>query len=94
MSNLAIAIKTSSATVEGFEVEFLIVGASTSAAYVSGFYSGDFAQQIGIINATLAPTESTSLPTGAQTVDLRFDMSVAVSGDSWQVNGVTIERLQ
>jgi hypothetical protein len=75
-----------------FEVEFILTGSSTTAIWTAGYMLNrtNSATALAINNATPASTVVTS---GAQTLDLRFSMSASVAGDSWVVQGVTMERL-
>ena len=45
-------------------------------------------EEIGIVTAA-----TTNVDAGAQTVDLRFHMSVAVAGDIWNIHSVVIEKI-
>ncbi|CAB4126745.1 hypothetical protein UFOVP254_40 [uncultured Caudovirales phage] len=85
-------VLTATAQTTNFEVEFDLTASSTTAIWTAGTMLNRTASAttLAINNATPASTAVTS---GAQTLDLRFSMSVSVAGDSWVVQGVTIERL-
>ena len=88
-------VTPSQAATNVFELEIDVVGTGTSAAWVTGkliidLTSTNTSQRL----YGITPTSNTGLPTGAQTIDLQFAMSAAVSGDSWNVQSVTIERLK
>jgi len=78
----------------GFEAEFLIVGTGTTSATVSAMqHNGIGAPSAFDQLFSTGPTLISGIGIGQQTLDLRFWMSTAVSGDSWQVDAVTMERL-
>lgn len=83
----------STAQTTTWELEFLIVGTSTTAASVSGHILNRFDSTTALALTDLAPTANTGLSSGAQTLDLRFFMSSATPADAWSVQRVTMERL-
>jgi hypothetical protein len=90
-------VKTSATTTYNWQCEFMLVGTSTSALLLNAWSLNEFqgGSTGAVVNDTfIAPTSNTGLPTGLQTIDLRFDMSSAVTGDSITVGSVSIERIQ
>lgn len=93
LTAITVAVLASTAQTTGWSLEFDIAASSTTAAWVAGYCSNQ-------LNSATIPTTSpataasnTGLTAGAQTLDLRFSTSASVSGDSFQVQGVTIVRL-
>jgi len=79
-----------------WNLDLILIGTSTTLAKMAGQFRGFLDSSIALTVATynsLAPTSSASVASSAQTLDLRFAMSAAVSGESWVVDVVTIERL-
>jgi hypothetical protein len=87
------AVLASTAQTTNWEAEFELVGTSTTAIWTTGAFDNQVnsATIETRLNATPASTTVTS---GAQTLDLRFSMSASVAGDSWSVQQVLIERLK
>lgn len=88
---LSIAVTVSQTATFIFELECLLNGTSTTAIWESGYTS--MLNASSVKSARLTPA-STTVTSGAQTIDLRFSMSTASSSDSWSIDGVTIERLK
>jgi hypothetical protein len=86
------AILVSTAQTTDWTAEFLITGSSATAVWTSGTALGEVASAAALAMAAAVPA-STTVVSGAQTLDLRFSMSAAVAGDSWTVQNVTMERL-
>lgn len=76
-----------------WQVEFELTGTSTTAIWNTGTLISRVASSsaLAIDNATSASTTVTS---GAQTLDLRVSMSTSVAGDSWVIQQITMERLK
>jgi hypothetical protein len=96
---IAVAVLASVGQTTEWEVEFTLSGSSTTAIWTVGKLANKL-DSPAIVPGTSAPMEidnvtpaSTTVTAGAQTLDLRFSMSVAVATDIWNVHGVTIERL-
>lgn len=89
-------VVTSTAQTTNWQVEFVLAGTSTTAIWTTGQLTGSTPvagppPTVAIFAATPASTTVTS---GAQTLDLRVSMSTSVAGDSWTIQQVTMERLK
>ena len=86
-------VLASTAQTTQWQVEFELVGTSTTAIWTTGSLMSRIASAtaLAIDNATSA---STTVTAGAQTLDLRLSMSASVAGDSWVIQQVTMERLK
>lgn len=77
---------------KAWRYETLLQGIDTTHVWAGGKILGQF-------NSTTIPQfnntnpVSTAVTSGAQTIDLRFSMSVSVAGDLWLIASVIIERL-
>ena len=94
LASFLISVLASTAQTTAWELEFIITATSTSAVETTGFFLNMIDSTTVLVQNILAPTATTGLSTGAQIIDLRFFMSVAVTSDSWSVNSVTIERIR
>jgi len=87
----SIVVTPSQANTWNLEGEYLLNGTGTTAIWESGYTHCE-------TGAALKPTwlapASTAVPSGAQTIDLRFSMSATGPVDNWSIDGVTIERLK
>jgi hypothetical protein len=98
LTTLAVTLHTNAAQTFGFRVESILQGTSTTAIWSSTIIntatqpSGNADPGARFANASSGTT--TGLTTSGQSIDLRFSMSTSVSGDSWAVKNVLIERLQ
>lgn len=86
------SVLISTAQTTSWQLEFTITGSSTTAVWTAGTLLNRIASAtaLAVDNATAASTTVTS---GAQTIDLRFRVSTAVASEGWNVQSVTIERL-
>jgi hypothetical protein len=92
LTALSVAVQVSTAKTTAWQAEFVLAGTSTSAIWTTGFLDSRI--------TSLVTTDVTSVSgaspvvSGAQTLDLRFAMSVSAAGDQWVVKQVTMERLK
>ncbi len=88
------AVKTTNGSTWDFDVEFILNGTSTTAIWAVGQFHGlaSSANIVTIIMDATATPASTTVTSGAQTIDLRFSMSNSGPTDAWKINSVTIER--
>jgi hypothetical protein len=100
LPSIAVAVLPSVAQTTNWEAEFILGGSSTTGIWTTGFMSNKI-DYPAIVAGTSAPDKldmvtpgTTAVTAGAQTIDLRFSMSVAVATDQWVVHNVTIERLE
>lgn len=89
----ALTIQTTTWYFEGY-----INGSSATAAWVVGFLNNStnipFTATLGdVLQTNITPTSNTGLTT-TSTLDMRFDTSASVAGDTISVANVTIEQLQ
>ena len=91
LANLAIAVLASTAQTTSFSVEFELACTSTTAVWATGQMLNQLGSALTLARLTPA---STTVTAGPQTLDLRFSMSTAVTGDSWNFDQITIERLK
>jgi hypothetical protein len=68
--------------------EFMIVGAGSASAYVSGYITISNNEWV-TVNALV-----TGMSTGAQTLDLQFAVSATVATEGFNVWSITMERLK
>lgn len=82
----------STAQTTQWQVEFELSATSTTAIWTTGTLTSRIASAtaLAIDNATPASTTVTS---GAQTLDLRVRVSSAIAAESWIIQQVTMERL-
>ena len=97
---IAVAVLASVAQTTNWFAEFTIVGSSTTAVWTTGLIQNKI-DYPAIVAGTTSPDKtdmatpaSTTVTAGAQTIDLRFSMSVAVATDQWVVQQLTIERIR
>jgi hypothetical protein len=89
-------VMVSSALTTSWELEFVLTGTSTTAIWTTGYFNGHINQ----LTSTAATAQissvsgTTTVTAGAQTLDLRFNMTAAVATDQWVVKQVTMERLK
>ena len=93
LTGFAIAAQITTVRTTNFNLEFIITGTSTTAAWVVGTCGNTFAAAT-YNNNSITPTSNTSLPTGAQTLDLKFSMSNATAADAWSIQSVIMERIK
>jgi hypothetical protein len=87
-------VLTSTAQTTQWQVEFELVGTSTTAIWTTGtLMSRVSSSTTGANPMDNATPASTAVTAGAQTLDLRVSMSASVAGDSWIIQQVTMERL-
>lgn len=86
-------VLTSTGQTTQWQVEFILRGTSTTAIWTTGTLISRVASSTALAmdNATAASTTVTS---GAQTLDLRVSMSTSVAGDSWVIQQITMERFE
>ena len=87
------AVLVSTAQTTTWELEFILAGSSTTAIWTTGFLNNNVASAAALVQTNATPA-STTVTAGAQTLDLRFSMSVAVATDQWVVQQVTMERIK
>lgn len=87
------AVLASTAQTTNWEVEFIITASSTTAVWTTGNSVNRVASATALAMAAPTPA-STVVTAGAQTLDLRFSMSVVVATDQFVVHNVTFERLK
>jgi hypothetical protein len=87
------SVLTSNAQTTQWQCEFTLSASSTTAIWTAGTMLNRVASltALDINNATPASTTVTS---GAQTLDLRFRVSTAVAAEGWTIQSVTMERLE
>ena len=90
LTAMASVVAASTAKTTPFNIDILLSGSSTTAVWTS--LQSFNAITAGLSQVTAAPA-STAVTAGAQTLDVKFNMTVAVVGDSWTIWTVTIERL-
>ena len=93
---LTVAVKTTTAQTTQWALDYYITGSGTTTVYSEGIFYNNISTVAGTDSANeiiCLPLASTSVSSGAQTVDLRFSMSVAVATDYWTVHQITIERV-
>ena len=97
---ITVAVLVSVAQTTNWFADFEIVASSTTAVWAGGFIQNKI-DYPAIVAGTTSPDKtdmatpaSTTVTAGAQTIDLRFSMSVAVATDQWVVHSVTIERIR
>ena len=88
-------VKANLAQISTWEFECLIGCTGPSGVIVSPIFTSG----IGVTGPSAANQSRTgpsysAVTQGAQTLDLRFGMTGAAAADSWQVDAVTMERLQ
>lgn len=98
LTKVTMIVKVSVAQTSNWTFEGLITGSSATAAWVTGLLQGstditNTAVLGDLVQNNITPTSNTGLTT-TSTVDMRFDTSASVAGDSIAVANVTIERLQ
>ena len=100
LPGIAVVVLASVAQTTNWYAEFTIVGSSTTAVWTTGMLQNKFDYPAIVVNTSsadktdFATPASTTVTAGAQTLDLRFSMSVAVATDQWVVQSVTMERLK
>lgn len=87
------AVLVSAAQTTNWELEFILTGTSATAIWTAGFFNSEVTSTTLRTQSQATPA-STVVTAGAQTIDLRFSMSVAVATDQWVVQAVTMERLK
>ena len=99
LSKIAVAVLASVAQTTQWQCEFILSGSSTTAIWTVGYLMNKL-NSPAIVGGTSsfmeqdhATAASTAVTAGAQTLDLRFDTSVSVPGDAWNIESCTIERL-
>lgn len=92
LTAISSAVVISVAQTTGWMLEFIINGTSATNLWVAGALTNRLASA-SISSVTTPASANVTVASGAQTLDLRFSMSVAVAGDSWTVKGVTMERI-
>lgn len=87
------SVLVSTAQTTQWQVEFVLTGTSTTAIWTTGTLINRVASAtaLALDNATPASTTVTS---GAQTLDLRVRVSTAVAAESWIIQQVTMERIE
>jgi hypothetical protein len=100
LPSIAVVVLISVIQTTNWSCEFILTGSSTTGIWTTGWLNDKFdypAIVAGTSSADkldLLTAATTAVTAGAQTLDLRFSMSVAVATDQWVVNNVTIERLR
>jgi hypothetical protein len=89
-----VVVKISSATTTSWFLRLMLTGVDTTHIWSAGSFIND--ASLDVLTGTQidrpAPG-SVAVTSGAQTLDLRFSESVAVVGDGWRVEGVTMQRI-
>jgi hypothetical protein len=89
---ISVAVLVSTAKTTNWSCEFELVSTSATAVWTTGFLTESIvAAGLNIDQNTPA---STTVTTGAQTLDLRFSMSTVVAGDAWNVTQVVFQRIK
>lgn len=92
LNNIPVLINT--AKTSTWSAEVTLTGSSTTALWITSQWlhsmsiAGNTSILLGQTPASLTVTS------GAQTIDLRFSMNTVVTGDAFEVQSVTIERLE
>jgi hypothetical protein len=95
LPEISVNVASSQAVTDPFQVEFILVGSSTTAIWTVGQMIEDLQSvNFGSLFLDASITGSTTVTSGAQTLDIRFSMSVAVATDFWTISQVIMERLQ
>ena len=82
-----------------WECEFLLSSSTTTAVWTAGYFMNKVdtpaivAGTSTFMHEAVATAATTVVTSGALTIDLRFSTSASVSGDAWNVQGVTMERI-
>ena len=94
LGGITLPVALSTAQTTNFRLEFFVVGASSSTAYLTGSIFTSLNSTTGVFSQiNIAPV--TSSTTGATTnIFLEFAMTVVVTGDIWTIQQAIIERLQ
>jgi hypothetical protein len=99
LPSVAVAVKASVAQTTNWEAEFVLTGSSTTGIWTVGYlnnkiqYPAISAGTSGYMETGIVTAATTAVTAGAQTLDLRFSMSVAVATDIWNVHSVVIEKI-
>jgi len=86
----------SAAQTTDWSVDFYLTASSTTAVWTTGQLGteANTALASNLWSVVNAIPGSTTVSSGAQTLDLRFAMSTAVATDQWVVQQVTMERIK
>jgi hypothetical protein len=93
LTAMAPAVLASTAQSTQFMLEMELSATSATAIWATGQMRNNVASATLQVGTRLTPA-STTVTAGAQTIDLRFSMSVAVATDQWLIDQVTIERIK
>ena len=100
LTKIAVAVLASTALTSRWLAEFEITASSLTALWTTGVLLNQLNDIFGGSPTTAATdlaiataASTSSLTTELQKIDLRFDTSASVSGDSVNVHSVTIERM-
>jgi hypothetical protein len=92
-------VLASVAQTSNWVLEFILTASSTTAIWTTGNFHNKIDYPALVAGSSsdskldLATPASTVVTAGAQTLDLRFNMTAAVATDQWVVQQVTMERL-
>lgn len=95
LTKIAVAVLASQAQTTGWDVEFILTGSSTTALWLAGrlINQVDTVTDFNATQIALATAASNTTLTTTSTIDLRFDTSASVSGDSINVHSVVISKV-
>jgi hypothetical protein len=85
-------ILASTAQTTNWELEILFAASGTTTVEVTGYCNGSI-NSATAYSLVLQSAVSLTVSSGPQTLDLRFNMTTAVTGEKWIVFNVTMERL-
>jgi hypothetical protein len=86
-------VLTSTSQTTQWQCQFTLTASSTTAIWTAGTMIGRTASTTALAMDNATPA-STTVTSGAQTLDLRFSMSSAGPADSWIVQSVTMQRVE
>lgn len=92
LTAIAVAVQASTARTAAWRVEFDLIGVDTTHVWTTGNLLNTLAAAAYTLSA--ATPASVAVTAGAQTLDLRFNMSTAVATDQWVIHQVTMERIK
>lgn len=87
------SVLVSTAQTTQWQVEFILTGTSTTAIWTTGTLISRVASATALAMDNATPA-STTVTSGAQTLDLRVRVSTAVAAESWIIQQVTMERIE
>lgn len=87
------SVLVSTAQTTQWQVEFILTATSATAIWTTGTLISRVASATALAMDNATPA-STTVTSGAQTLDLRVRVSTGIAAESWIIQQVTIERLE